>query len=77
MIVDRVKATMSYTHNLGNYESLKLEVGLEATISPEESPEAAVVSLVTECDRLVGQELDAKLRRVGRAGEVQISKMGR
>ncbi len=74
MIVDRVKTSMSYTHNLGNYESLKIEVAVEASILPEESPQAAINHLMTECDRMVGEELQAKLRRVGRAGEVQISK---
>lgn len=48
METDRIKVNLSRTINLGNYESIKIEVGLETAINDDAVDTFAAIGSVTD-----------------------------
>ena len=66
--VTEVHVTYSRTVNLGNYESERLEVGQTSVVSPGETPETEIRTLITEARGIVQARLAeaAEGRRLAR-----------
>lgn len=56
----RVKMSLGYTRNLGNFESLRVDVGIEMDVPPDEKPGATYDHI---CNRLK-QELAQRVLEV-------------
>jgi hypothetical protein len=52
----KIRVSFSFTKNLGNYESCKVDMGVERDVHPEESFEDALRS---EYDLVLNEVLDA------------------
>lgn len=53
MANDRVKVSLGRTINLGNFESFRVDVGLEADVRPNETRDARFKLLQKECEKQV------------------------
>ncbi len=62
MANDRVKVNYGKTINLGNFESLRIDVGVESDIKPGESKEKVVDKLISFCENKIS-ELEAEAKR--------------
>ncbi len=62
MKITQVTASITQTINLGNYESLRVSAGYEATITPEEDATTATKRLFKLCEYNLDKQLDVKLR---------------
>lgn len=51
MAADRVKVAIGRTLNAGNYESIRVDVGLEADVREGEDRKSAMRKLAAECDK--------------------------
>ena len=57
-----VSYRMSYTKNLGNYESLKIEVGVEIPLDIDDSTLTKVSDLLVVAKKVVVDRLDSDLK---------------
>lgn len=59
-----VSYRMSYTKNLGNYESLKIEVGVEIPLDIDDSTLTKVNDLLVVAKKVVVDRLDSDLKEI-------------
>jgi len=76
MQVTEITAGISYTHNLGNYESLRLEVRSTASLVEGEDPDQSYRTLFADCERQVLEQFNSYMSRAGRGG-VHITPTGK
>jgi hypothetical protein len=68
MKVKEITTGIGYTHNLGNYESIRFEVRLVADVTEQENVEVATASLFAECEKQLYSEYATYMDRIGRGG---------
>lgn len=59
-----VSYRMSYTKNLGNYESIKIEVGVEIPLDIDDSTLTKVDELLVVAKKVVVDRLDSDLKDI-------------
>ena len=59
-----VSYRMSYTKNLGNYESIKIEVGVELPLDIDDSTLTKVDELLVVAKKVVVDRLDSDLKDI-------------
>lgn len=76
MKVTEITAGISYTHNLGNYESIRFEVRSVASLGEGEDPDQSYATLFSDCTRQIYEQFNAYMARAGRGG-VHITPTGK
>ena len=65
MAVDRVSKSIGYTVNMGNFESMKFEVGIETDVRDKEKPWDALARASAVLEAELGNDVKKAMERRG------------
>lgn len=66
MQITEITASWQETANLGDFNNVKPQLSLKATIDPDEDPEAAKAALLEQCKLFVQEAVDQALEEQGK-----------
>jgi len=74
MAADRVRASITFVRNIGNFESVRIELGVERDVPEDKNPYEAASALYEKVEKLVEEKI---LEINEEAGLVSVTKVQR
>jgi hypothetical protein len=60
-----IRGSMTYTHNLGNFQSVKVDVGIEDTVREGETVDSAFDRLFKKLEDQLGERVAKAVQELG------------